>query len=216
MFEESGFFKFINLIKTPDFFVFWFAVFFFLSLFADQRVAFFVYHLNSPWLINVAAIVTQLGLSDFYIVISLLLFFIGFAWQKKRLWQGSVFVFASVVSSGITCDVIKIIFGRARPYELTLHQIYGFNVWQFSNDFWSFPSGHVTTITAVAVALSYLFPRYWRLLFLLVILVAMSRVLLSMHFLSDVWGGFYLGAWVTLLVHSCLQKKGLIPQESKI
>jgi YegS/Rv2252/BmrU family lipid kinase len=79
-------------------------------------------------------------------------------------------------------------------------------------DGWSFPSGHATEISAamgVAVVLTSLFLRRRGLRRLLivaavavVVVVGLDRVLLGVHFVSDVVGGVLLGAGVTLLVMS--------------
>lgn len=211
--NERIFFKLIDFIKTPYFFGLWLIVFLLLYFFADQPCAWFVYHLQMPWLPVVAHDVTQLGLANYYIIACVLLLAIGLALRKARLWQANAFILISIIVSGILCDLFKFIIGRARPYELTLHHIYGLKFFQFSPNFWSLPSGHSTTISAVAVALSYLFPRYWIWFFIVVVLVLLSRILLLMHYPSDVWAGFYLGTLTTIWMHRLLSPK--LPQIDK-
>jgi undecaprenyl-diphosphatase len=65
-------------------------------------------------------------------------------------------------------------------------------------DQFSFPSGHTITAFAVAVSLSSFYPELAAGLFFCAISVALSRILLGMHFLSDVVAGAAIG---TLLAY---------------
>jgi len=58
----------------------------------------------------------------------------------------------------------------------------------------SFPSGHSTTAFAVAVSLGSFFPEILPVMLLLASNVAVSRVVVGMHFLTDVLVGSGLGA----------------------
>jgi undecaprenyl-diphosphatase len=58
----------------------------------------------------------------------------------------------------------------------------------------SFPSGHSTTAFAVALSLGSFYPEILPVLLLLAANVAISRVIVGMHFLSDVIVGSGTGA----------------------
>jgi membrane-associated phospholipid phosphatase len=58
----------------------------------------------------------------------------------------------------------------------------------------SFPSGHAATAFAAAVAVGLLYPRLRRPLLALAALVALSRVYLGVHFVTDIVVGSVLGA----------------------
>jgi undecaprenyl-diphosphatase len=80
--------------------------------------------------------------------------------------------------------------GRKRPCAIEPH------CWAtlLPPDQFSFPSGHTITAFAVAVSLSLFYPELTPGLLFCAISVAASRVLLGMHFLSDVIAGAAIGA----------------------
>src|ERR1700719_3194631 len=84
---------------------------------------------------------------------------------------------------------LKRAFGRKRPCALEPH------CWAtlLPPDQFSFPSGHTITAFAVTVSLGIFYPAMLPGLFFCAVSVALSRILLGMHFLSDVLAGAALG-----------------------
>jgi undecaprenyl-diphosphatase len=84
---------------------------------------------------------------------------------------------------------VKRFTGRRRPCMFEPH------CWAklLPPDQFSFPSGHTITAFAVAVSLSLCYPALAAGLLFCAISVAVSRVLLGMHFLSDVLAGAMIG-----------------------
>jgi len=68
----------------------------------------------------------------------------------------------------------------------------------------SFPSGHVARFTVLSVYLGYTSKAAAVLLYVLLLLVAVSRVLLRSHYCVDVLGGFLLGVGTSLTINSLL------------
>jgi len=66
-------------------------------------------------------------------------------------------------------------------------------------DQFSFPSGHSITAFAVAVSLGSFYPTLIEGLLFCAVSVAISRILLGMHFLSDVLAGCAIGAGLGFL-----------------
>src|SRR5262249_25987342 len=60
-------------------------------------------------------------------------------------------------------------------------------------DKFSFPSGHTMTACSVALVLTYFYPHLEFPLIFLALSIALSRIVLGMHFLSDVLAGIILG-----------------------
>lgn len=93
---------------------------------------------------------------------------------------------------------LKKISGRKRPCELEPH------CWShiLPPDQFSFPSGHTITAFAVAVTLGAFYPIMLAVLLFCATAIATSRVLLGMHFLSDVVAAALLGAGLALTSHA--------------
>jgi undecaprenyl-diphosphatase len=87
--------------------------------------------------------------------------------------------------------------GRRRPCEFEPH------CWAklLPPDRFSFPSGHTITAFAVAVSFSLFYPALMAGLLFCAVSVALSRILLGMHFLSDVAAGAVIG---TLLAYAAV------------
>jgi undecaprenyl-diphosphatase len=100
---------------------------------------------------------------------------------------------AGAVAVGIAAFVAaKHAFRRRRPGEIQPH------CWSRvkPRDVFSFPSGHSTTAFAVAVCLGSFFPEILPALLILAANVAISRVIIGVHFMSDVVVGSGLGALI--------------------
>jgi undecaprenyl-diphosphatase len=106
----------------------------------------------------------------------------------------------AVASAGLLADLLKIIFGRARPKLLFLDGSYGFTWGATQPDHWSFPSGHATTIAALATALYLLWPRGLPLYLVAAALVVASRFIIGAHYFSDALAGAALGCFVSWVI----------------
>jgi undecaprenyl-diphosphatase len=113
--------------------------------------------------------------------------------------------FVAVASAGSAAFVgfclfvaVKKISGRKRPCAIEPH------CWArlLPPDQFSFPSGHTITAFAVAVSLSLFYPVFGAPLLFCAVSIAASRILLGMHFLSDVVVGAVLGTGLALVSHS--------------
>lgn len=118
------------------------------------------------------------------------------------------FVFLSVLISGLVVDVIKITFGRTRPKLFFADGSFGLTGLSFRADHWSFPSGHVTNVAALAAALAMLWPRHVVAYALFVALVALSRLGLTQHFLSDTIGAAFIATLVTAYIRGVFTRSG--------
>jgi lipid A 4'-phosphatase len=163
--------------------------------------------------------ITRFGQSTGYLVLSAAIF-LGCRIAARRAcpatavrlaghaWRAA-FVFAAVAVPGLVADLMKPIFGRARPKLLFADNFYGFT-WNGSQaDYWSFPSGHTVTIVGLAVALYLLWPRGLPAYAAAALLVAASRIIIGAHYLGDVIAGAYVAAVVTLALWAAFARAGV-------
>ena len=97
-----------------------------------------------------------------------------------------------VLIPNIISLALKILLGRARPELLFDQSLYGFYGLHFVRPFWSFPSGHTTTVVGLVLGLMLIFPRHFYAFIVAGLLVISTRVFLTDHYLSDVLGTSYL------------------------
>ena len=124
------------------------------------------------------------------------------AWLGRDFWRSwSLLVLASIVVLAVLVLAIKFLIRRRRP-EGEWGQIYR------STDPHSFPSGHAARAVLIAVLAAALGPVWLAVLLCLwAPLVALARVALGVHYLSDILAGFVLGlaaGVVALQIHAAL------------
>jgi len=99
----------------------------------------------------------------------------------------------AVIYSGISCAVLKAIFGRTRPY--TGESPYAFSGPGVREGHDSMPSGHSAAAFALATVLARQYPKYKVLFYTGATLVAISRVYVGAHWPSDTLIGAVIGVW---------------------
>jgi membrane-associated phospholipid phosphatase len=110
-----------------------------------------------------------------------------------RVVTYSVAFIASLTLGSAVLHAIKLVLGRRRPRDDMEMGLYGFMPLSFNLDYNSFPSGHALTICCVAVIFTCVWPMLWPLWFAIAALLAVTRALLTAHFLSDVLIGAGIG-----------------------
>ncbi|MFC4309270.1 phosphatase PAP2 family protein [Steroidobacter flavus] len=144
--------------------------------------------------LRIFAAVTDLGDKDFLIPLAAVI--AAFMLFRRRWFLAAAWLVAT--AGGALSNVgLKAIFERSRPEHL-----HGFA----SASGWSFPSGHSSGSFIVYGLLAYLIvihstPRWhWPVAaaaMMLIVCVGFSRVVLQVHYFSDVLGGYAVGAaWV--------------------
>ncbi len=107
----------------------------------------------------------------------------------------------SLATAGILCNLIKYIFGVARPKYFLLE---GFERIDFFNSLHkanSFPSGHTQAAFTLAILLVIYVKKYYWIIFMIAGLMGISRIFMSMHFPSDILFGAYLGSLIPILLY---------------
>lgn len=123
-------------------------------------------------------------------------------WRWRGAAAGWALVLTALVSN-LVSGWLKLSFARVRP-DLVPHldNVAGSL---------SYPSGHATNAAAVYLVFALLAPAEWRgrmlaLAALLAFLTGLSRIMLGVHFASDVLGGWMLGASFALLAAALCQR----------
>ena len=126
---------------------------------------------------------------------------LGWLWKKPRLKSAGSLGLWAFLLSGAFSQAIKHVIGRPRP-----------RLWEQGVSHWgpsfvdglnSFPSGHTTTSMAVALVLSWHYPKASPLFMGLAAFVAAARIIGGSHFPTDVLGGVMVGlftGWGVLVV----------------
>lgn len=122
-------------------------------------------------------------------------------WTLTGLGGLGWYIFIGVGAPGLTANLLKRLFGRARPMHLDELGTLSFQPIQSDWSLASFPSGHATTGFAIAVIMSSIFPPRFRwLFFTFAVLIALSRVVTGMHYMTDVVAGAALGTFGAVFV----------------
>ena len=178
------------------------------------------FHDGNPAIHRIFGIITRFGISTGWLIAALALA-LGFAIAARRsadaararrfageAWR-AFFVFTAVAGAGLAGDLLKPVFGRARPKLLFSEHLFAFTWHGGRADYWSFPSGHTITIVALAAALALVAPRGRWLYVAAALLVMASRIILAEHYLSDVIGGAFLALVAVWAIRAGFRRLGV-------
>ncbi len=182
-------------------------------VYVDKPVAIWMHGQRHTLLRRFFNVVTNLGESQWYLVPGLVLFI---AYRKSRAFvaQAGLFLFTTVAASGLSTDLIKYVLGRARPSLWFEHGFYGFHWFHGAHAWSSFPSGHATTAFSAALALALLFPRHRWTCLVAAAAIAISRVVLTHHYVGDILAGAYVGALSTMWLYGRVFRERLAAARS--
>lgn len=147
---------------------------------------------STPWLVEGFRALTWLGDGQVRLAIAVAAVLL-LLWRARR--QAAIWLLAVVASGAGAASLLKILIARPRPELLgALDHVTSM----------SFPSGHAWNATILFGALALLAPYRWRggalaAAILLTFLIGLSRIVLGVHWPSDVlagWGGGV--AWLGL------------------
>ncbi len=172
-----------------------------LALTVDRPLAHFIYDHVSGRAHKALDSVTHYAKAGHWLAAAILALIVAAAMRHFGLFAAQVvqlinysfaFIVSLVVGSAIL-HIIKLVLGRRRPRDDMEMGLYGFMPLAFNPDYNSFPSGHALTICCVAVIFTCVWPMAWAVWFAVAALLAVTRALLTAHFLSDVLIGAGIG-----------------------
>ncbi|MBC7076464.1 MAG: phosphatase PAP2 family protein [Syntrophomonadaceae bacterium] len=159
------------------------------GLYIDNLIKEWLSQLATPLFDHLFIFITCLGSVWAFITLGILVFF--FLAIRKKYLEG-IFLNLCLIVTWVTMILLKLFFGRERPPGENLILVTGF----------SFPSGHAMVSLAFYGFIAYLvgmnFPgKKGKLLvlvlYLLILLIGISRVYLNVHYASDVLAGYLFG-----------------------
>lgn len=174
--------------------------------FLDQQLAQFTAKPELTWLKQSSREITDIALAEYYFALALGGFLLAkfLIWYRKKseafmidrlafFQRWSINLFSALFVSGVLVHIFKNAFGRLRPHKSADFAAFEFQSFNFHWDWHSFPSGHAQVIFTVATLFSVAFPKVRFLWFTLAALVALTRVTIQYHYLSDVIAGAWVG-----------------------
>ncbi len=157
------------------------------------------------WIQGTAQVLTDIGRSNWILiptgVLAVALLLADWTVVERRIaaaWAEigalSMYLFLAVAGSGVLVNLLKQIVGRGRPVVFAEFGPFSFHAFSFNYANESFPSGHATTLGALAAALVLIVPRRWIVIVLFALVAAATRVVVGAHYPSDVVAGMAVGA----------------------
>ena len=149
------------------------------------------------------------GYFELLLTIVLLSLFLSNKQKYNFLKKYILAIIFTLLSTQITVNIMKVLFARARP-SITINpdKFYGIMTMIKDSSFWkgsyvSFPSGHTITIWGTIWILSfYIKNKFIRtILFVLGVLVGMSRIYLVRHWTTDVVASVILSYFIAKIIY---------------
>ena len=169
---------------------------------------------------DVAQVFSDLGLSGYMLLLSGLVAAVASVVRRRGrlahrgpllalVAERALFVFAAVAASGIVVQIVKHVVGRARPRLIDQFGAFYFDHFSIAANLASFPSGHSTSVFALAAALGMIVPRLRPVAFGLAVLVGLARMTLAAHYASDILAGAVFGVAATVGVASLFATRSI-------
>jgi len=134
------------------------------------------------------------------IIFLLFLFFSRYK-HKEKIKIFAVTVGSIIVSRLFIVELIRFFYHRPRPIILyNLNQL-------IPETGYSFPSGHSTIFFAASAAIFCYNKKLGVIFFVASVLMNISRVIVGVHYLSDIIGGMILGSIVAFSLFYLIEKK---------
>jgi undecaprenyl-diphosphatase len=119
------------------------------------------------------------------------------------------FLFTAIAVPSLFVTIIKRMIGRARPMVGGSLDPFLYSPFIWRAAYAGMPSGHATTAFAALVAFGTLWPRSRTLWLVYALLIAVSRVVVTAHYPSDVLAGALVGMGGAILVRHYFARRRL-------
>lgn len=173
----------------------------------DESVAYWADQQDSAFILKLMEIASVIGSSEVILLVTVI---IGLVLLVKRNWHHFFFFFVLSVGGVVLNLGLKMLIQRARPGDEAKY-IEVFN-YSFEMQSYSFPSGHTMRATILFLFLIYLSVyamKSMAIKFVSIVIyigllgsVALSRIMLDAHFVTDVLGAIIISiAWFFLCLY---------------
>ncbi len=154
--------------------------------------------------------VTRFGESKWYLLgFGGLAIVFRYIFRLKSVSNRFLYLFLAVAGSGLIVDILKFVFGRARPKLYFEQQIYGIKFFGGEYLYYSFPSGHCATVSSLGVGALLFFGKKSLPILVFCALVVLSRIAITAHYLSDIVAGVYVGVLFSVWLAHKMREKGI-------
>jgi membrane-associated phospholipid phosphatase len=165
------------------------------ALAIDHHVARWAAGIATPVADVVVGVLNPLGSGLVPLAVCAVAAALGHVRRRSRLRSAGTLGALAFVVAGLVEFTLKHLVGRYRP-DAAMPVLAAIGP-TFTDDIDSFPSGHATSVFAVATAFADAWPRLAWLFYALAVAIAAGRVYLARHYLSDVLGGAVIGIAVS-------------------
>ena len=174
------------------------------------KIFYFFYNLSHKSFIFDQIVVFITDKADILVLLSALVYLFYFfashpKWKRRSLslWFTECFVVvASILSSYGVTFILKVIFHAPRPF-VTLTNVHPL---VSETPFTSFPSAHAALFFGLATALYLYNKRAGFVFFIIAIIIALSRLVVGVHYPVDIFAGALIGIGVSWSIHRYISK----------
>jgi membrane-associated phospholipid phosphatase len=185
--------KIFGFILKPWFVVSYLFITIISYLYLDKSISLYFHALHLKENFAIISWITNLGMAKVHLaLLPLLSIAFYYIFRKKDLALKFAVLWCFELYPAFVAWVLKNALGRARPILLFDKNEYGFFGWNLEGNFHSFPSGHATIVTSLVIGLTILFPRYFVYWASFCLLIMLTRIVLTIHYLSDILLSSYL------------------------
>lgn len=157
----------------------------------DSRLFYLLFNLTQAKDCRAIKYVSKSGDGYFYLALGLLLW----AFEPSK---GKIFLYTSLLAYALELPiyvVLKKLFKRQRPCDFFSN----FQSHITPSDKFSLPSGHTAAAFLMASLLAHFYPMFAAVAFLWASLIGLSRVMLGVHYPSDIVAGAALGSFISVV-----------------
>lgn len=162
----------------------------------DTQLFYWIFNKTAGRNCNVIRLVSKTGDGYLYLLVALLIWYFE---QEK----GTVLFYCALLAYAMELPlyvVLKKSFKRQRPCDLFSN----FTAHIAPSDKFSLPSGHTAAAFLMASLLASFYPQIMPLVYIWASIIGISRVLLGVHYPSDIIAGALLGESIALISLSIL------------